>query len=417
MDVKREGVKKRKRLKFAAYTVIVLAAVAVGGWRISKLEPAAPSVERGTLIIDAVKRGDILIEERGLGVLVPEDILQIPALFDGQVSKTLVRSGEVVKPDTILAVISNPQMEVDASNLEWQMKQAEANLANTKVTLESQRLTQAATVASVQSDLEQARITKDKDEQLFKFQLKSELEYKLSVAKWEVLNTRLDIEKKRLEIMTDSAKAQLEAQQVQIETYRASSRLKKKQVDDLTVRAGTVGVIQEMTLQAGQRVSPGTIIAKVVQPGRLRAELKIAETRAKDIHLGQKASIDTRSGIIPAVVSRIDPNVVNGTRTIDCRLEGPLPPGAVPDLSVDGTVEIDHMKDVLYVGRPTFGQQNSTISLFKLDPDQKNANRIAVKLGRSSVNVIQVLEGLNVGDQVILSDMSAQDQSSRIRLD
>jgi len=389
----------------------------MAGWRVSRLEPAAPSVERGTLIIDSVKRGEILIEVPGLGTLVPEDIVWIPAQFESQVSKVMVKSGQKVVPSTILMVLSNPNMELDANNLQWQLKQAEANYANLKVTLESQRLTQAANVASVKSDLEQAKLTKDRDEALLSYQLKSELEVKLSVAKWEQLATRYDIEKQRLEIMRESIDAQLDAQKVQIETLRASWQLKKKQVEELTIRAGTTGVLQELILQPGQRVAAGAVLAKVAEPHRLKAELKIAETQAKDIILGQKASIDTRNGVIPGRVVRIDPNVVNGTRTIDCSLEGELPPGAVPDLSVDGKVEIEHLRDVVYIGRPTFGQQNTTISLFKLDAEGKGAARVPVKLGRASVNVIQVVEGLNVGDHVILSDMSAQDQSNKIRLD
>jgi HlyD family secretion protein len=417
VDIKREGVARRKRIKWTVYSLLIAVSVGLAGWRISLLEPAAPLVERETLIIDSVKRGEILIEERGLGTLVPEDILWIPAAFDSQVSQVLIRSGETVRPETVLVVLSNPNMELEANNLEWQLKQAEANYANLKVTLESQRLNQEANVATVLSDLGQARLAKDRDEQLLKFQLKSELEVKLTIAKWEQLATKHEIEKKRLDIMQESTSAQLDAQKVQIETLRASLDLKKKQVADLTIRAGTDGVLQEMTLQVGQRVTPGTVLAKVAQPRKLKAELKIAETRAKDILVGQRALIDTRNGVIPARVSRIDPNVVNGTRTIDCKLEGPLPPGAVPDLSVDGTVEIERMPDVLYVGRPTFGQQNSQVSLFKLDPSGKSAVRVPVKLGRSSVSVIQVLEGLQVGDQVILSDMSAQDQTNRIRID
>jgi HlyD family secretion protein len=417
VDIKRQGVARRRRLKWTAYSIVLAAAVGMAGWRVSKLEPAALSVERGTLIIDTVKRGEIVIDRRGLGTLVPDEIVWIPAAFNSQVSKLLVKSGERVRPNTVVMTLSNPDMEVEANNLEWQLRQAEANYSNLKVTLESQRLNQEANVATVKSDLAQALLAKDRDEQLLKYQLKSELEVKLTVAKWEQLSNKYEIEKKRLEIMQESTAAQLEAQKVQIETLRNSWQLKKRQVAELTIRAGVDGVVQEMTLQVGQRVTPGAILAKVAQPGKLRAELKIAETQAKDIVVGQKASIDTRNGIIPARVSRIDPNVVNGTRTIDCRLEGTLPAGAVPDLSVDGTVEIDRMNEVLYVGRPTFGQEFSQVSLFKLTADGKNAVRVPVKLGRSSVNVIQVLEGLNVGDQVILSDMSAQDQVNRIRLD
>jgi HlyD family secretion protein len=296
------------------------------------------------------------------------------------------------------------------------VKQAEADLADTRVKLESQRLDQQSLVAGVASDLKQAEITKDKDQQLLKMQLKSEIDAKLSTSKWEQLSQKYDIEQKRLEIMTESINAQMDAKKVQVDKLRAAWQLKKQQVTELIIRPGIEGVVQEITLQAGQRVRTGDVLAKVAQPWKLKAEVKIAETQAKDVSLGQVAQIDTRNGIVPGHVIRIDPNVVNGTRTVDCKLDGPLPPGAVPDLSVDGTVEIERLQDVVYVGRPVFGQPNSQVSLFKLDDEGKGATRVTVTLGRSSVNSIEVLNGLKVGDQVILSDMSAQDQNPRIRL-
>lgn len=417
MDIKREGVARKKRIRLAAYSVLILGAVSVGGWRLSLLKPASPTVEFATLWPDTVKRGPIVLDVRGLGTLEPEDIVWIPAAFEGQISKVPVNSGDKVKPDTVLMVLTNPDMELAANDLEWQVKQAEADLADTRVKLESSRLDQQAAVAAVASDLKQAELQKDRDEQLLKMQLKSDLEVKLSVAKWEELSNKHEIEQKRLDIMNESINAQLDAKKVQIEKLRAAWQLKKQQVAELTVRAGTEGVIQELTLQPGQRVKPGDVLAKVAQPWKLKAELKIAETQAKDIQLGQKAEIDTRNGIIPGHVIRIDPNVVNGTRTVDCKLDGPLPPGAVPDLSVDGTVEIERLADVMYVGRPVFAQPNSQASLFKIDPDGKGASRVTVKFGRSSVNSIEVVDGLKVGDRVILSDMSAQDQNSHIRFD
>jgi len=341
----------------------------------------------------------------------------IPSLQDGQVIKVPVKSGEKVKPDTILAVLINPDMDLAATDLEWQVKQAEANFADLRVRLQSQRFDQQASAASAENALKQASLNKDKDEQLFKLQLQTELNVKLTQANWEQATNHFQTEKEKLGIMKESHDAQLESQRVQIDKLKAAWERKKQQITELTVRAGTDGVVQEMTLQVGQRLSSGTVVAKVAQPWKLRAELKIAETQAKDILLGQKAAVDTRNGIIPAHVIRIDPNVVNGTRTVDCKLDGPLPSGAVPDLSVDGTVEIERLADVVYIGRPVFGQPNSSVSLFKVEPDGKGASRLTVKLGRSSVNTIEVLEGLNVGDQVILSDMSAQDQNPRIRLE
>jgi HlyD family secretion protein len=416
MDIKREGVAKRKRIRFIIYGILTTGALAAAGWRVSKLEPAAPSVERATVWIDSVKRGPMLREVKGLGTLVPEDIIVIPTLQDGQVIKVPVKSGERVKPDTVLVVLVNPDMDLAANDLEWQVKQAQATYADLKVKLQSQRFDQQAAVASAENALKQASLNKDKDEQLFKFQLQTDLNVKLSTANWEQAANRFQTEKEKLDIMKDSIDAQLESAKVQIDKLQATWERKKQQLTELTVRAGTEGVVQELTLQVGTRVTSGTVVAKVAQ-AKLQAELQIAETQAKDILLGQKASVDTRNGIIPAHVVRIDPNVVNGTRTVDCKLDGPLPSGAVPNLSVDGTVEIERLADVVYIGRPVFGQPNSSVSLFKLEPDGKGASRLTVKLGRSSVNTIEVVDGLKVGDQVILSDMSAQDQNPRIRLD
>jgi len=415
MDIKREGVAKRKRIKFILIGILAVGALGAAGWRVSKLEPAAPTVERATVWIDSVKRGPIVIERKGLGKLAPEEIIVIPSLQDGQVIKVPIKSGQRVKPDTVLMVLTNPDMELAANDLEWQVKQAQATYADLKVKLQSQRFDQQASVASAENALKQASLNKDKDEQLFKFQLQTELNVKLTTANWEQASNRFQTERQKLDIMKDSTDAQLESAKVQIDKLQAAWERKKQQLKDLTVRAGTEGVVQELTLQVGTRVSAGTVVAKVAQ-ATLQAELQIAETQAKDILLGQKASIDTRNGIIPAHVVRIDPNVINGTRTVDCKLDGPLPSGAVPDLSVDGTVEIERLADVVYIGRPVFGQPASSVSIFRVEPDGKGASRVTVKLGRGSVNTIEVVDGLKVGDQVILSDMSAQDQNPRIRL-
>jgi HlyD family secretion protein len=416
MDIKREGVARRKRIRYTIYGILAVAALGAAGWRVSKLEPAAPTVERATVWIDSVKRGPIVIERKGLGKLAPEEIIVIPSLQDGQVIKVPIKSGQKVKPDTVLMVLINPDMELAANDLEWQVKQAVASYADLKVRLQSQTFDQQASVASAENALKQASLNKDKDEQLFKLQLQTELNVKLTVANWEQATNHFQTEKQKLAIMKESTDAQLESQKVQIDKLQATWERKKQQLGELIIRAGTEGVVQELTLQVGTRVTSGTVVAKVAQ-AQLQAELQIAETQAKDILLGQKAAIDTRNGIIPAHVVRIDPNVINGTRTVDCKLDGPLPSGAVPDLSVDGTVEIERLADVVYIGRPVFGQPDSSVSLFKLEPDGKGAARITVKLGRSSVNTIEVVDGLKVGDQVILSDMSAQDQNPRIRLD
>jgi HlyD family secretion protein len=406
MDIKREGVARKKRIKLALYLVLAAAVLGSGTYYISKLKPAAPSVEWATIWPGTVKRGPMLRDVKGSGQLEPEDIVLIPAPSEGQISKIMVDSGDRVKPDTILMVLTNPDMELAANDLEWQIKKAEASLTDTRVQLESKRLDQQSEVAGVESDLKQAQLNKDTDEQLLKMNLKSELEVKLTVAKWENLQQKAEIEKKKLENMSDSINAQMDSQRVQIEQLKAQQQLKKQQFADLIIHAGTLGIVQEMTFmgvpyQVGQRVHQGDVLAKVAQPWKLKAEIKIAETQAKDVVLGQVAQIDTRNGIVPGHVIRIDPNVVNGTRTVDCKL--------------DGVVEIERLTDVVYVDRPVFGQPNSQVSLFKIDMDQGGANRVTVKFGRTSVNTIEVLDGLKVGDQVVLSDMSEHDQSQRIR--
>jgi HlyD family secretion protein len=416
MDVERKGARKRKIIRrsiFAAVVVIAAASATIG---VRQLKPAAPTVEMATLWPDTVKRGPMVRQVRGLGTLVAQDVLTIPAQSDGRVMKRLELAGVNVNPETVLLVLSNPDMEVAANTAEWQVKQAKAAYEDLKVRLESQRLDQQSTVARTQSDFTQAKLTLDRDRELLRLNLKPEIEVKLSEAKYEEAKGRLANEQQRLKILDDSIKAQLDAQKVQIESLEAQYKLKREQVEQLTVRAGAKGVLKEMDVDVGQRVTPGTILAKVVQPGNLKAELKIPETQVKDVAIGQNAEIDTRNGVIEGKVMRIDPAAVNGTVTVDVRLIGELPPGARPDLSVDGTIEIEKLADVVYMGRPVFGQPNTTITLFKIDPDGKGATRVPVKLGRASVNTIEVVDGLKVGDRVILSDMSAQDNVNRIRL-
>jgi HlyD family secretion protein len=421
MDIQRQGVARNRLIRRVIWLALAAAVLAVGGWRINQLKPAAPSVERSTVLIDTVKRGPLVIDVHGLGTLVPEDILWFQAEFDSQVSKIVAQSGDEVNPDSVLLVLTNPQMEAEATDYEWQTKQAEANLADLKVRLQSQTFDEQLLVSQAQGDLKQAEINKDTEEKLFQEHLESQLNERMAMAKWEQAASRAQMEKQKLEIMKQSVDAQIEAQRVQIEKLHATWMLKKKQVDDLTIRAGIKGRMQEMTLQVGQRVKPGDVLAKVTQPQKLMARLQISETQAKDIVLGQKAMIDTRTGnakngVVPGHVSRIDASIVNGTRTIDCKLDGPLPAGAVPDLSVDGTIEITRMADVLYIQRPVFGQPNSQISLFRLEADGREATRTVVRLGRASVNSAEVLDGLHAGDNVILSELPGQDQNQRIRL-
>ena len=416
MDIQRKGVGRRKLFRRIALIALVVIAIPLITFGLSKLKPAAPTVERSTVWIDQVKRGPMLRQVRGLGTLVAEDVMQIPAQFDGRVEKRLILPGVNVTPETILLVLSNPDMELSANDYEWQVKQAQANYADLKVKLESQRLDQETLVARTQSEFTQSKLTVERDHELQKLNLKSDLEVRLSDAKFEELQGRLTNERKRLAILGDSIKAQLDASNVQISKLQAQFELKRKQVQQLVIRAGTTGVLKEVNVEVGQRVAPGAVLAKVVQPWRLKAELKIPETQVKDITIGQDASIDTRNGVIEGKVMRIDPAALNGTVTVDVRLLGDLPSGARPDLSVDGTIELERLSDVVYVGRPVFGQPNSQITLFRLEADGKNASRVPVKLGRSSVNTIEILDGLRVGDQVILSDMATWDAQNRIRL-
>ena len=416
MDIPRKEAARRKRIRQGIIGLVLLAAAGGVSWGLSRLKPAAPSVERATVWLDTVKRGPMLRQVRGLGTLVPEDILWIPATTDGRVEQQLALPGIVVKPDTVLIVLSNPELQQATVDAEWKLRAAEAELANLKVKLESDRLTQEAAAATVESEANKSKLTADRDVELNKLGLEADLVAKTSVATAQDWANRTRIEKKRLEINPEAIKAQIAVQQAAVEQFRALWELKKSQVEALRVRAGVNGVLQQVPVEVGQRVAVGTNLARVVQPEKLKAELKIPETQAKDVAMGQKAEVDTRNGMIQGRVSRIDPAAKDGTVTVDVKLEGALPQGARPDLSVDGTIEIERLTDVLYVGRPTFGQPNSQVTLFKLDADGKGATRSQVKLGRSSVNTIEILEGLRVGDQVVLSDMSAQDAYDRIRL-
>jgi HlyD family secretion protein len=421
MDVPRgKEVARRKLIRRIVYIALIVAAIPLITWGLSRLKPAAPSVDRATVWIDTVKRGPMLREVRGLGTLVVEEFIWIPANFDSRVEKMNVLPGASVHPNDVLMVLSNPQMELDMADLEWQIKQAEANYDNLQVQLQTAQLAQQQLTEQVQSDMEQAGLQADRDKALNKLDLKADLDAKLSEAKWNELKGRYTLSKKQLEISNAAIKAQLDAQKILIEKTRAAYELKKQQVEQLTIRAGAEGVVTVLgtpttPLEVGMRVAPGAILAKIAQPHKLKATLKIPETQVKDVAIGQVASIDTRNGIIPGHVTRIDPASVNGTVDVDVKLEGTAD-GMRPDLSVDGTITIERLADVVYVGRPVIGQPGAKITLFKLDTDSKEAQRIPVSLGRSSVNTIEVMDGLKVGDQVILSDMSAQDAFNRIRL-
>jgi len=382
MDVPREGARKQRIIRRTIIGVIVLSAIPLITWGLSKLKPAAPSVEKSTLWSDSVKRGPMIRQTRGIGTLVPEEILWIPAATDGRVARVAIRPGAHVSPQTVVVVLDNPDLVLSAEDLRWQIKAAEANLTDLKVKLETSRLDLRASVARVESEFVQAKLKWERDDALLKEGLTPDLTVRLSKATADELAKRYDIDVKRLEISAQSAQAQLDSQHVQIEKIRAAYDLKRKQVTELTVRAGTEGVLQQMPVEVGQRVTPGTILAKVAQPSKLKAEIRVPETQAKDVALGQPAEVDTHNGVIKGRVARIDPAAVNGNVTVDIKLEGPLPAGARPDLSVDGVIELERLQDVLYVQRPVAGQPNSIISLFKLSLDEREATRVQVRIGR-----------------------------------
>jgi HlyD family secretion protein len=415
MDVPRKGAARQRLIRRIVIGVVLLVVVAGVSLGLKNLKPAAQTVERSTVWPDTVKRGEMLRNVRGLGTLVPEDIVSIPATTDGRVEKKLL-AGTQVKRDTVLLELTNPELQALAVDAEWQVKAAEATYTDLKVRLEGARLDQEAALATTQANYNAARLRADRDEALFKDGLIVELNFKISKNAADDLANRYSIDKRRLDGSLESITAQLAAQQTRIEQLRAAYQLKKNQVEALKVRAGTEGVLQQVMVEVGQRVTQGTPLAKVVQPWRLKAALQIQETQAKDVMIGQPVSIDTRNGIVAGKVTRIDPSVINGTRTVDAAILEALPKGAVPDLSVEGTIELERLKDVMYVGRPVFGQAQSTVSLFKLGPDGKIATRTQVKFGRTSVTYIEILEGLRVGDQVLLSDMSAYDGQDRIEL-
>src|SRR5271157_6069176 len=406
MDIQRPSNARAKRIRRIIYVAIAVVSVAGVTYGVSRLRPAAPSVDKATTWTDEVKRGPLLIEVHGVGTLVPEDIRWIPAQTDSRVDRILIFPGAIVQPGSVILELSNPELQRDLLDAEYQLKAAQADYENLRVQLNSDLLNQKAATAAVRSDYEQAKIQHEVDEKLRAEGIGAEVTAQLSKVKVEQLAIRLQLEEDRTKNTADSAKARLMAQQSHVDQQRALYDLKRSEADALHVRAGIQGVLQVVPVEVGQHVTPGTNLARVADPKHLKAEIKIAETQAKDVVIGQKATVDTRNGIVNGHVSRIDPSVQNGTVTVDVQISDPLPQGARPDLSVDGTVEIENLKNVLYVGRPVHGQSDSTIGIFKLDSDGAEAARVNVKLGRSSVNTIEIVQGLNVGDKVILSDMS-----------
>lgn len=420
MDIARPELARRRRQQRILYATLACLAVAAVTVGLSRLKPAAPVVDRGMLYMDTVKRGEMTREVRGNGVLVPEEINWVPASTSGRVVSIRVFPGAEVKADTVLVELSNPEVEYAAFEAEWQLKAGEAKLNRLKAQLESERLSEMAQAAQLNAECSMAKLDADADAQLAAEKLVDRLTSIRSKTRAEQLTIRYQLEEKRLEILKASHDAQLAAEHAEVERLRAVLELRRNQQAKLKVRSGIDGVLQRLgereALQIGQQVMAGANLARVANPARLKAEIKVPETQAKDIAPGQKASIDTRNGKVQGRVVRVDPAVQNGTVTVDVALEGPLPRGARPDLSVEGVIELERLTNVLYVGRPVQGQPESTVGLFKLKPGGREAERVPVKLGRSSVNTIEVVAGLEVGDTVLLNDMSLFDAHDRVRL-
>ena len=416
MDIPRPNAakdKRRKRLIYALAGALALVGITV---LLSRLKPAAPNVERSMVWIDTVKRGPMVRQVRGLGTLVPEEIRWLAARTSGRVDKIVLRPGAVVEPGSLILLLSNPDVESGAANADSQLRAAEAQLSNLRVQLESQLLAAESTAALAKSTFEQARLQAEVNEELFKDGLVAPVQLKLSKVSAEEASTRHVIEQKRFAFAKDSIKPQLAVQEAEVERLRSLAKLRHDELDALFVRASMNGVLSALPVEVGAQVQPGTNLARVADPARLKAEIRIAETQAKDIAIGELAQVDTRNGVVDGRVSRIDPAVQSGTVTVDVIFSGPLPKGARPDLSVDGTIELERLNDVVFVGRPAFGQERSTVGIFRLTADGNEAQRVPVQLGRSSVNTVEIVRGLQPGDRVILSDMSQWDAHERIRL-
>lgn len=419
MDIARPDqskAKRKKRIVFAGIAVVVLAGITV---LLLRLGPAAPTVERNLVWIDTVKQGQMLRQVRGLGTLVPEEIRWIAARTQGRVDKIVLRPGAPVEVGTVILELANPDVEQAAVNADSQLQAAEAELTSLRVTLQSGVLQSESNAAAARSEFEQHRLSAAVNDQLFKDGLLSRLDWEQSKVRAEQAKTRHEIEQKRYKFAQDTVEPQLAVKQAEVDRYRAVAKLRRDELEALKVRSSMKGVLQILPpgIDVGAQVQPGTNLARVADPSKLKAEIRVAETQARDVQIGQLAVIDTRNGTVEGKVSRIDPSVQNGTVTVDVLLDGELPRGSRPDLSVDGTIELERLANVVYVGRPAFGQERSAVGIFKLDTDGVYAHRTQVKLGRSSVNTIEIVEGLRPGDRVILSDMSQWDSNQRIKID
>ena len=416
MDIVRPEIKHKKKMRRIAYIAAAVVLIPLMTYALSRLKPAAPSVDGGTVWTGTVKRGPMLRDVRGLGTLVPETIRLIPAVTDGQVQTRYLLPGTPVKANTVIFDLVNPQLQQETLDAEYQLKGAQAAYEQTKAQLQNQLMDKRTLAASVSSQYRTAEMVRQTKEELGANGLAPMLDVKTAQVQAEELAKENDLAQKEVETFNNSIASQLAVQEATVDQKRAMYELKKSQMDQLHIRPGIDGMLQELDVEVGQKVTMGTVLARVAQPTHLKAQLKIAETQAKDILIGQKATVDTHNGIIPGHVTRIDPAVVNGTVTVDVGLDGPLPTGARPDLSVEGTVEIERLADVLFVERPVHGEANSTVGIFKVIDDGKEATRVQVQLGRTSVNTVEIVKGLEIGDKVILSDMSAWDNYDRVQL-
>jgi multidrug resistance efflux pump len=413
MDIARAPKGKSRRYALVAGIALFLVLATVG---VSRLKPAEPTVDRSTLIIDSVRRGDMVREVRGPGTLVPEQIRWISAVTSARVERIVAQPGQTVEPNTVLLEMSNPDVQIEALQAEQALSEAQARFAELRVQLEGSRLSQEGAVATVRTQNVSAKQKGEAADTLFARKLMSRFEYNDAKANAEEAGTRLRVEQQRLGLITQNVQSQLDAQRRQIERLQAIASFQRNRVETLVVRAGEQGVLQELPLQPGQWVNAGATIGKVVQPGKLKAVLRIGEIQAKDVGIGQTASIDTRNGIVKGHVSRMDPGSQGGTVTIDVSLDGALPAGARPDLSVDGTIQMERLENIVYTGRPTMAQDNSVIGMFRLDPDRHSAARVQVRIGRISANSVEIVQGLAPGDMVVLSDVSLPDNTERIRI-
>jgi HlyD family secretion protein len=408
-------VKRKKKIRRALYASAALLAVVLISIGVSRLKPAAPSVERATVWVDTVKRGPMVRQVRGSGTLVPEEIRWIPATTQGRVERIILRPGANVTPGTVILELSNPELQQAVKEAQLAYQSAQAAFQNRKAELESALLKQQSEVATIEANYKNAAMTLEMNQTLAKEGLVPQLTVRQMQSNAEELKNRLTIEKQRLEMTQVGIKSQIAPQEAEVNQRRAALDLRLRQLEDLKVKSSMDGVLQVVPVEVGASVQPGSNLARVANPTNLKAELRIAETQTKDITIGLPAEVDTRQGVVKGRVSRIDPASSNGTVGVDVTLEGELPPGSRPDLSVDGTIRLELLENVIHVGRPAFGQENSTVGLFKVGADGE-AVRVNVKLGRSSVNTIEIIEGLQPGDQVILSDMSSYDEYQRIKL-